>query len=133
MRRRSSYENHIYKILKKEKINFIEEYMPKNRKVGKRGSYRYDFAIFEEDNLLFLCEINGEQHYTRNKFFYKTEKDFKASKERDRRKISLALANSIPLYIVPFFEVAGIKSIKDIQQTKFLATNKWHNDNLQIP
>ena len=120
----SSLELHILKILTKEKIPLERE---KTFSDLRRNKYRYDFFLPKHNILL---EINGVQHYENISFFYKNRTEFKKAQERDRRKISYALANNIPLYIIPYWEIENIKNFNDIVQKKFLAKSKYHNDNV---
>jgi hypothetical protein len=45
-------------------------------------------------------EVQGEQHYKYNKFFYKNEKEFAAAKERDGHKYNWCSKNDIKLIII---------------------------------
>ena len=118
----SNLELYIIKILKKEKVEFERE---KTFSDLKKNKYRYDFYLPKYNVLL---EINGEQHYKNINFFYKNRIEFQKAKERDRRKIAYALGHNIPLYIIPYWEINNIKTLKDILQKNFLATSKYHND-----
>lgn len=120
----SNLELHILKILTKEKIPLERE---KTFSDLRKNKYRYDFFLPKHNILL---EINGAQHYENISFFYKNRIEFKKAQERDRRKISYALANDIPLYIIPYWEIENIKNFNDIVQKKFLAKSKYHNDNI---
>ena len=91
------------------------------------GLYRYDFFLPEINTVL---EINGEQHYTYNKKFHKTKADFSRAQERDRRKISYALARGIKIYCIPYWEIDKLSSANDLFAQKFLAQSKFHNDNV---
>ena len=120
----SNLELHILKILTKEKIPLERE---KTFSDLRKNKYRYDFFLPKHNILL---EINGAQHYENISFFYKNRTEFKKAQERDRRKISYALANNIPLYIIPYWEIENIKNFNDIVQKEFLAKSKYHNDNI---
>ena len=120
----SSLELHILKILKQGGISFERE---KTFSDLRKNKYRFDFYLPKQN---ILIEINGSQHYENISFFYKNKTEFKKAQERDRRKISYALANEIPLYIIPYWEIPEIKNTKQIFQKKFLATSKYHNDNI---
>lgn len=119
----SSYEEKIIKILRKEKIHFERE---KSFSDLKKGKYRYDFYVL--GGRPCLIEIQGAQHYGFVKKFYKTQTDFKKAQERDRRKISYALAHNIPLYVIPYWEVDNLNSATDIFNEKFRARDRWKND-----
>lgn len=62
--RSSRGEIKIYEILKKNDINFKEEYEFAGLKAPSGKPLRFDFAIFDDDgNLDFLIEYQGKQHY----------------------------------------------------------------------
>ena len=120
----SNLEEHIIKILQKEKIKFQRE---KTYPDLKFGYYRFDFFL-PQYNL--LIEVDGAQHYKFSKLFHKKRQDFLKAQERDRRKNSYVLAHNIPLYRIPYFEIENIKTFQDILQDKFLVKDKWHCDNV---
>ena len=60
--------------------------------------------------------------------FYDSRAEFLKAKERDRRKISYCLANQIPLYIIPFWEIDNIHEAKDLFKDKYRAKDRWKND-----
>lgn len=120
----SSLEEHIIKILQKEKIKFQRE---KTYPDLKSGYYRFDFFL-PQYNL--LIEVDGAQHYKFSKIFHKKRQDFLKAQERDRRKNSYALSHNIPLYRIPCFEIENINTFQDILQDKFLVKDKWHCDNI---
>lgn len=120
----SSLEEHIIKILQKEKIKFQRE---KTYPDLKFGYYRFDFFL-PQYNL--LIEVDGAQHYKFSKIFHKKRQDFLKAQERDRRKNSYALSHNISLYRIPYFEIENIHTFQDIFQDKFLVKDKWHCDNV---
>ena len=120
----SSLEEHIIKILQKEKIKFQRE---KTYPDLKFGYYRFDFFL-PQYNL--LIEVDGAQHYKFSKIFHKKRQDFLKAQERDRRKNAYALSHNIPLYRIPYFEIENINTFQDILQDKFLVKDKWHCDNV---
>ena len=120
----SSLEEKIITILKKEKIKFQRE---KTYPDLKFGYYRFDFFL-PQYNL--LIEVDGAQHYKFSKIFHKKRQDFLKAQERDRRKNSYALSHNIPLYRIPYFEIANINTFQDILQDKFLVKDKWYCDNV---
>lgn len=121
----SKNEEKIVKILLQEKISFIRE---KTFQDLKNGKFRFDFYLPKEN---IIIEIDGEQHFKQIKKFQKTRQDFLKQQERDRRKNSYCLANNIPLYRVPYWEVENINCFKQLIKKDFLVKNKWHNDNLR--
>lgn len=119
----SSYENQIIRILNREGIVFQRE---KTFEDLRGGKFRYDFYIPNVQGGPALIEMDGEQHF---KEIYGREKKL-ISQENDRRKNSYALANSISLYRIPYWELKNIKSFSDILSEKFLVRSRWHNDDL---
>lgn len=120
----SKGEEKIISLLKKSQYRFERE---KRFSDLKKGSYRFDFYVYRYSGKAII-EYNGEQHYQYINKFYHTRADFEGAKERDRRKISYALAHDIPIYIIPFWEIDKINSAKDLFQEKYRAKNKWKND-----
>ena len=122
MNKMSSLERVVASILAQENIVFERE---KTFKDCYNGLYRFDFYL-PQKNVIF--EVQGEQHYTFVKSFYKNKSDFTKAKERDRRKISYCLAHGIKIYCIPYWEIQNLKNYNDLIQKKFLARSKFHND-----
>lgn len=121
----SNGEKQIIKILNKERIKFVRE---KRFKDLKRGLLRFDFYI---PSLGVLIEVDGAQHFHQVKKFQRTYSEFLQTQGNDRRKNSYCLANGIPLYRIPYWELENIKTSKDIFQEKFLVKRRGHNDILR--
>ena len=94
----------------------------------KKGKYRFDFYISVPGGQAVCCEIQGQQHYQFIPKFYSSRAEFEKAKERDRRKISYCLANNIPLYIIPYWELDNLTCAADLFQPRFRATSRWKND-----
>jgi len=120
----SKSEEKIITLLQKSQYRFERE---KRFSDLKQGLYRFDFYIYRY-NEKALLEYNGEQHYQFIKKFYRTRTEFESAKERDRRKISYCLANDIPLYIIPYWELDHLYSAADLFQPRFRANTRWKND-----
>jgi hypothetical protein len=118
----SSLEQKVYDLLHKGHIFFEREKVFKD---CYNGLYRYDFYL---PDLNTLIECNGSQHYTFTKKFYKNKSEFLKAQERDRRKVSYALAHSMKIYCIPYWEMDNISSVEDLFNDKFLAKSKFHND-----
>ena len=125
VKKMSKNEEKIVKILLQEKVSFIRE---KTFQDLKNGKFRFDFYLPKEN---IIIEIDGEQHFKQIKKFQKTRQDFLKQQERDRRKNSYCLANNIPLYRIPYWEIENINCFKQLIKKDFLVKNKWHNDNLR--
>ena len=71
-----------------------------------KSKLKFDFAILNDHNqLLYLIEFNGEQHYKFNTYFHKSAKDFLYQQFKDQLKKDYCLKNNIPLYIIKYDEI----------------------------
>ena len=120
----SKGEEKIISLLKKSQIRFERE---KTFKDLKGGKYRFDFYVYVQGGPAVI-ECNGMQHYTQVKKFQPSRRDFNGQRERDRRKISYCLANQIPIYIIPYWELENITSAADLFNPRFRALTRWKND-----
>jgi hypothetical protein len=120
----SKGENKIVDMLNAAGLKFERE---KKFSDLKHGLFRYDFYVYVPGGRA-IVEYNGEQHYHYVKKFYKTPVEWRKAQEHDRRKISYALANNIPIYIIPFWEIDKISTAAELFQDKFRATSRWKND-----
>ena len=68
---RSWKEEEISQLLTKKNIKFQREYIFKD--LFDEENLRFDFAIFDNDEIKFLIEYQGQQHYDNNSSWY-TEK-----------------------------------------------------------
>ena len=119
----SKYEDTIASILKQSKISFQRE---KTFSDLKHGLFRFDFYISNLYGAPAIIEVDGEQHF---KPIYGRQ-SFLKGQEHDRRKNSYCLANNIPLYRIPYWEVKNLKMVDDIFKDEFLVKTRWHNDHL---
>lgn len=94
----------------------------------KHGRFRYDFFVQFEGGRVAIIELNGAQHYQYVAAFYKTKRDWRKAQEHDRRKISYALANDIPIFIIPYWVLPQINAAADLFSKKFQARTRWKND-----
>lgn len=124
----SKGEEIITKILTKAKVPFERE---KTYNDLKHGSYRYDFCVTYQGRQ-YLIEYNGAQHYEYISKFYPTGRWWRAALERDRCKISYALANNIDLYIIPYWDQSKLHKIEDLFKEEYHAKTRWHNDDIRI-
>ena len=122
----SKYEESVIKILKQGQISFIRE---KTFSDLKHGLFRFDFYIYNLNGAPAIIEVDGEQHF---KPIYGRQ-SFLKGQEHDRRKNSYCLANNIPLYRIPYWEIKNLKTSADIFSNKFLVKTRWHNDQLKAP
>lgn len=99
----SNGEKIIKNILKENDIKYKPEYTFDDLRY--KNSLRYDFGILDDDNnLKFILEYNGRQHYFRDSLFHKSDEDFEEYKLRDKLKMEYCSKNNIPLYIIRYDE-----------------------------
>lgn len=120
----SKGEEKIVTLLQRSQYRFERE---KRFEDLKRGQYRFDFYVYRYGGPAII-EFQGQQHYQYIEKFYHSRGEFEKAKERDRRKISYCLAHNIPIYIIPYWEIDNINSALGLFQSKFLAKNRWKND-----
>lgn len=118
----SSYEEHILKILKENHVKLERE---KTFKDLKHGLFRFDFYLPEVDGGI-LIEMDGEYHFKP----IRGRRALIKQQEHDRRKNSYCLANHIPLYRIPYWDLPRIKKLSDIITPERRVTTKWWNDEL---
>lgn len=119
----SKYEESVIKILKQGQVSFVRE---KTFSDLKHGLFRFDFYIPNLQGAPAIVEVDGEQHF---KPIYGRQA-FLKGQEHDRRKNSYCLANNIPLYRIPYWEIKNLTEAEDIFKEKFLVKSRWHNDQL---
>lgn len=107
-------EEKIHSILASNNVDFQPQYG-----VSINGKwYRFDFAIFTNNNLKCLIEYHGAQHYDKEHLHW--GKPIEVNQKRDEIKKQWAKENDIPLYEIPYWEFDSInraleKILKTIQ------------------
>lgn len=110
--RQSKAEKKIMDILDKQKINYIAQYKFKDCK--NKRLLPFDFAIFDSNNnLKFLIEYDGEQHFKpwRFKDDVKAKEKLKKVQHNDYIKNTYCLKNNIPLLRIPYWEFNNLETI----------------------
>ncbi len=105
----SKGEQVIRKYLKNRNIKFQKEYSFDDLIGVGGGLLRFDFAIFNNNELKLLVEYDGEFHFVK---FYE-EQDFEKLQIHDKRKDRYCKNNNIPLLRIPYWEFDNIKTILD--------------------
>lgn len=108
-------ELNINKLLTDNNITYKSQYTNSDLRTDKNGYLRYDFAIFENNNLIRLIEFDGEQHYKQEDFFGKLE----ITQHRDNLKNIYAKENNIPLVRIPYYKRDCIV-LEDLMGDRFL-------------
>lgn len=103
--KKSTGEKIIENLLIENKINFKKEYTFPSLKSEKNRLLRFDFAILDNNNQLqYLIEFDGEQHYKKVDYFTNQ----KESINRDKQKNKFCLDNNICLIRIPYYELKNI-------------------------
>ena len=102
--RASRGEIKIEEILQNAGLNFKEEYSFPDLVAESGRPLRFDFAVFDdEDNLDFLIEFQGIQHYeARSK--YGGSKGLYRQKHNDTKKREYCLRHNYKLITIPYWE-----------------------------
>ena len=98
----SQGEEKIAQILLQANINFMRQYSPVdciNPKTNRR--LKFDFAIIENEQVKYLIEYDGQQHYEDTNF---TSDSFADRQYRDELKNQWCRCHSIPLVRIPYWE-----------------------------
>lgn len=102
----SAGEWKITQILKQLKYQVKTQYIFKDL-YGDSYPLRFDFAIFNNDNLLCLIEYQGEQHYHYKEFF-EEHLSFKKRQEYNNKKRQYCKEKNIKLIEIPYWEYEKI-------------------------
>jgi hypothetical protein len=106
----------IEKILNDNNILFIKEYpiYIQNKRL------RYDFAVLDNNNIKYIIEFDGEQHYIAREYFG-GEPQLKITQEHDKIKNQWCKDNNIPLIRIPYthYNNLCIEDLK-LETSKFL-------------
>lgn len=105
----SKGETKIRDYLTKQNINFLEEYTFDDcRNYITNIVLRFDFAIFNGDNLQCLIEYDGEQHYSgwRGK-----DGSLSEIQNRDNIKNNYCKQNNIRLIRIPYWDFSNLEDI----------------------
>ena len=87
---KSNGEKKIAYILDQHGIDYKEQVS-----VPELPLQHFDFAIYENDNIKYFIEVQGEQHFEKREIF---RDGLNKIQERDNKKLQYCLNNNIPLY-----------------------------------
>ena len=104
----SKGEIEIRNILKENNIRYKPQYGFADLKY--KYPLKFDFGILDENNnLKYLIEYNGLQHYEYVRFMHLTENNYKIALYRDQLKQDYCIKNNIPLYVIRYDEDINLK------------------------
>lgn len=95
----SKGEYEISKILFNKNIKYKKQYTFLDLKSSKGRCLRFDFAVFDDDKLIFLIEYQGIQHFLDRNWFGKQQREVTDSLKQEYCK-----SNNIKLYQIKFDE-----------------------------
>lgn len=107
----------IEKLLKENDIQYIKQYKFSDLKGINNGLLRFDFAIFFNNNLQFLIEWDGRQHYTGPEAKWTQGMSLKEIQLHDQLKNDYCKKNNLILKRIPY-TIKDI-TIEDIFSDKF--------------
>lgn len=111
-----SYNNSkIKQFLTESKIQFKDEVAFADLITSKGGHPRFDFGIYDNDNLICLIEYQGAQHFIDKGEFGKVQRE-----ETDLLKLLYCQDKNIPLYEIRYDEDLENKLIKILKGEKIL-------------
>lgn len=97
----SKGEQQIQQLLMGWEIDFEREY--KFSDLIDVNPLRFDFAVFNDNELVGLIEFNGRQHYiVNNNSGWNDEESFSLTQKHDKMKKEYCQQNNIPLLIIPY-------------------------------
>ena len=118
----SKNESKIAEMLTNANISFKEQYTFEDLTTTGRPCDRclFDFAIFNGENLLYLIEYDGQQHFSLAKQW---GNDLQPLRERDLLKNKYCFEHGIPLIRIPYNEEYNLTDLR-LETTKFLLTKE---------
>lgn len=100
-------EKEVIIYLKTNDINYETQYIFNDLK--DKDYLKFDFAIFNNNNLKFLIEYDGEYHY----YPITGELELRSQQKRDKMKNDYCLSNGIKLIRIPFWQFDKLEQILD--------------------
>lgn len=91
--------------LQQHNINYIAEYGFNDLLSPKRTQYKFDFAIFNDNNdLKFLIEYQGNIHFQSKPGGWNTDENVIDCQRRDKIKYDYCVNKNIKLYYITYLE-----------------------------
>lgn len=106
----SQGETKVRTILNKHEIKFEEQYWFEDLRGYYSHPLKFDFAVFNEDELFCLIGYHGKQHYKPVKHFG-GEKQFKIRQEYDEFKRNYCKENGYNFIEIPYWDKKNIEEI----------------------
>ena len=119
----SKNESRIADMLTNAHIQFKEQYAFDDLRNGATNLFHFDFAIFNQNNLLYLIEYDGSQHFNATKTGWSSEDKIQTIHENDLTKNDYCFKNNIPLIRIPYDIEYGLADLR-LETTRFLLTKE---------
>lgn len=111
----------IQKLLDENNINYVHDKSLKELYDYCGRHLRFDFIIYENNNISRIIEFDGRQHITGpdTEYWGRTTDTLETIQEKDTIKNNFCLENGIPLIRIPYTHINNI-TLSDILGDKFL-------------
>jgi len=107
----SNGENAILRVLEKYSINYQRE-KEFDSLLSFRGKHlRFDYAVYNDNNLFLLIEYQGEFHDGSISNHFQLHQDLEAQQENDRRKKEYVIDNNVNFLEIWYFDFNNIEEI----------------------
>lgn len=101
-------EEKIKQILIANNIQFIQEYSFDDLISPKGKKYRFDFAIFKNNQLEYLLEFDGRQHYTGPEAVWTSTRSLEEIQQADQAKNNYCKEKGYTLKRIPYYNISLI-------------------------
>lgn len=99
-------EKRISEILRENNINFATQYIFSDLKGTRDGALRFDFAVFDDNNVLVeLIEFDGRHHYTGPEGHWTQSDTKEIMQENDCRKDEYCHEKGLKLVRIPYYDI----------------------------
>lgn len=109
---KSNGELKITKILQENNITFTSELYFQDLRGYGNGLLRFDFGVLENNQLKYLIEFNGKQHYQQTDG-WNTPEEFNIRIFNDNLKVQYCEQHNIALIIIPYYYLDKL-SLQDL-------------------
>ena len=114
----SAGELKIRNILDEHNIKYKTQYTFDDLIISSGGILRFDFAIFDKDELLFLIEYDGRQHYDGPEAKWTQSASLEVIQQHDNQKNKYCKEHNIILKRIPYYDYLNI-TYEKIMSTEY--------------
>ena len=121
---KSSNELKIDKMLDILSIKYIKQQSFENLKSDNNYILFFDYGIYNNDNLIYLIEYDGEQHFKyRDNNGWNNKENFEKLRKNDLLKNQYCFEHNIPIIRIPYNKDYNLNDLK-LETTRFLLTKE---------